>query len=668
MKELSAQQYVQDHRPRSWSRSTVADGRWMQDKTFTPLNGNDEQLGIYIDELVKGLNTEETKRAADDETEAAARLAYDGILSGRCDFLYTSATQIRNDLTKESEDRADGDEATLNAANSYTDTASAYVFGHANDASAHALEEAKTYANDTSAYLNGRINGVSSTFNSFSADLKLWKDGVETWSGGIDTWKTGINTWKNDTVDPKLNELESAIAGIEGASDVYDVVGTSAALNNYTGRLTPKAVIKVLSAGPNNDQQVYYRWNHNKTASGTWTIADFDYIGGVQAYYDKGYIDNNYYKKTETYTQTEVDNYLKWKVDASQSQNFNTDQKWQARQNIGASDGKIQWTNYIPGTGWKVTSADLSITYKVQGDNYSRLRVDDGTTSADWALVPEPSNSNQYGDLLTFTSNGIGWKAPSAELPTVTRPDDVGKALVVDSEGLKWEDRGNGYYYVNLKNTNANTFKEVKAAASAHKTIIGYEEEVESQGTKAYKYFTFAGEYWDQYAFFDSNTNELQEKRKLWSAGNVSVYNQRFLYTSAQGLQFNEKVQVRKNIDVAKAPLVIHMYGAYTTLSDDDMQAIVNATTYYSVDTPPDWTPLVYIHNSMAGGTERYYRFTLKRGNSNEYIFASTIDDDMAYIKVDGRTKEATRIQKLKFQEQGYLPDFSTNQETYYII
>lgn len=247
MQELSALQYVQNHRPTPWSRSTVADGHWFQ--TYNLFNNNDEKLGVFIDDLVIGLNTEEKTRAS-------------------------------------------ADKAILNVAMSYTD---------------------KTLADGISAYIKGSAAGLSSAFSSYFSEINTWKSDINAWSADINGWQTDINVWQNETVNPKLNELESAIAGIEGASDVYDIVDTSAALNNYTGRLTPKAVIKVLSAGPNNDQQVYYRWNHDKTETGTWTIADFDYIGAVQAYYDKGYIDSNYYKKTETYTKTEVDNNLNGK-------------------------------------------------------------------------------------------------------------------------------------------------------------------------------------------------------------------------------------------------------------------------------------------------------------------------------------------------------------------
>jgi hypothetical protein len=277
--------------------------------------------------------------------------------------------------------------------------------------------------------------------------------------------------------------------------------------------------------------------------------------------------------------------------------------------------------------------------------------------------VPEP-RAGQDNYLLTVTSGGdIGWRAQSAELPPVTRPADIGKALVVDSEGLKWEDRGNGYYFVNLKNTNADTFTEVKAAASAHKTIIGYEEEYASNGTKAYKYFTFAGEYWDQYAFFDSNSNELQEKRRLWSAGNVSVYNQQFLYNCAQTFDADEQAQIRKNFNAARAPLIIGMSDATKTLSDKEIQdlekAVDNSTNGY--------TPLIYIFFAQ-GSTERYYRYTLRRGAENVYIFESIDNQDLSYIEVNTITKIAKRTDKMWFWTSNYLPDFSSNQETYYII
>ena len=63
MNPVNAQDYIKKHQPMKWSRSTIADGKWMQDNTLTPLNTNDEQLGIYIDKVVEGLNAEIADRS-----------------------------------------------------------------------------------------------------------------------------------------------------------------------------------------------------------------------------------------------------------------------------------------------------------------------------------------------------------------------------------------------------------------------------------------------------------------------------------------------------------------------------------------------------------------------------------------------------------------------------
>ncbi len=63
MNPVNAQDYIKKHQPMKWSRSTIADGKWMQDNTLTPLNTNDEQLGIYIDQVVEGLNAEIADRS-----------------------------------------------------------------------------------------------------------------------------------------------------------------------------------------------------------------------------------------------------------------------------------------------------------------------------------------------------------------------------------------------------------------------------------------------------------------------------------------------------------------------------------------------------------------------------------------------------------------------------
>lgn len=82
MNPVNAQDYIQKHRPMKWSRSTIADGKWMQDNTLTPLNTNDEQLGIYIDKVVEGLNAEIADRSdlaevVDDHTTEIGQIQED---------------------------------------------------------------------------------------------------------------------------------------------------------------------------------------------------------------------------------------------------------------------------------------------------------------------------------------------------------------------------------------------------------------------------------------------------------------------------------------------------------------------------------------------------------------------------------------------------------------
>jgi len=633
MQELSAQQYVQDHRPRSWSRSTVADGRWMQDKTFTPLNGNDEQLGIFIDDLVKGLNTEETKRAEDDAAEAAARLAYDGILSGRCDFLYTSAQQLRTELDQEVTDRKK----------------------NCNDASANAYNLSKEYTDEASGYLDKRIDGVSGAFSSFRDTINGWKTTVDDTLG---QYGTDIGNLQNKTnqlsIDIKTSAdkvreefaladgvLQDQIDALTNATDVIDVVGTTADMNPYQGFITSGDVIKVLSG--TGGKQEYYKWTAAKSATSA-PFSEFSLVGSLEPYYTIAQIDDKF---TNYYNTTQIDDKLAYKVGVT-SQSFTTAQQLQARINIGASDGTIEWVG-AAGT----INAPLKVVSAAGGIHIEDVQ-NDAQATYKYYVAPEPTTNNLYDFFGVFPNERGGvevrWGSP---FPALSRPDDLGKALVVDTNGFTWKDLGPGYYFVDLKNTTSNTLSEVKAAASAHKTIIGYEEAWNSDYTKkAIKYFTFAGEYWDQYAFFDSNQNELQEKRRLWANGDVSEYNNRFLYTSAQILQEDEKTQVRTNIEAAQAPLIIQLvstsYRVLTTEEFDDLEDAVDA-----------YREVIVQWGSGAGST--FLR--LVHEDAQEYTFASWTDSSLVYATVqkageDKRKLEAkTRVQIVNQMPQVFEED-----------
>lgn len=83
------------------------------------------------------------------------------------------------------------------------------------------------------------------------------------------------------------NNLQSQIDGITASSDVKDIVGYYAELEDYdTSTLGDKDIIKVLQDETKNDAQTYYRWNA--------TTKQFTYIGEEGPYYTKAQSDEKF--------------------------------------------------------------------------------------------------------------------------------------------------------------------------------------------------------------------------------------------------------------------------------------------------------------------------------------------------------------------------------------
>lgn len=291
--------------PRRWSRSTVADGQWMQKNTLSAYRASDWFLAGAIDGL---LDTSDALSAAID-AEAQARYNNDSDLSAWCTKLTNSAEDLYDKLDDEVQARKDGDEAVGAAASAYTDAASAYVY--------KALSS-------TSGYLNERIDGVSSKFDDFVTQYTEWQGGVNTDIGNLKTKTNQLSVDIKTSADKVREEfangdefLQNQIDALTRANDVVDVVDTSAKLNPYHGYITSGDIIKVLDG--ENHMQEYWQFSGAQTAQDP-QFNKFTRIGTLQPYYSVSEINSmfgNYYPKSELYTKTDVDGKLATKLDTS---------------------------------------------------------------------------------------------------------------------------------------------------------------------------------------------------------------------------------------------------------------------------------------------------------------------------------------------------------------
>ena len=105
--------------------------------------------------------------------------------------------------------------------------------------------------------------------------------------------------------------LQEEIEEIEMSSDVVDIVGTHAELEQYdTQHLKDNDIIKVLKDETRQNQTTYYRWSTS--------AQDFTYVGAEGPYYTESQVDNLLSDKADkatTYTKTETDALLGNKVD-----------------------------------------------------------------------------------------------------------------------------------------------------------------------------------------------------------------------------------------------------------------------------------------------------------------------------------------------------------------
>lgn len=102
----------------------------------------------------------------------------------------------------------------------------------------------------------------------------------------------------DDEIEARSNaddNLQSQIDTIKASSDVVDIVGTYAELEEYdTSKLNDNDIVKVLEDETHDDDITYYRWS---TSTET-----FSFVGSLSAYYSKGETDTLLSGKQDTLT------------------------------------------------------------------------------------------------------------------------------------------------------------------------------------------------------------------------------------------------------------------------------------------------------------------------------------------------------------------------------
>lgn len=224
--------------PAKWSRSTIADGDWLQAKTLAPLSSRDNWLANQI-----------TNSEIDLETERRERMAADAYLSAVIDPLSSdlysfsgkveaSAVQITDQIQSEV-DRATNRE--------------------------NELEQLITNEKN-------RAEGEETTLQQHIDEEQTRATGAE------------------DALDTRLDNVESDISTLKAATDVIMVYGDYNSFTTNSGDLflTDADVIKVLSDETSGYEQVYYQW-YDPASGHEWS--GWNDIGSLNPYYSKSEID-----------------------------------------------------------------------------------------------------------------------------------------------------------------------------------------------------------------------------------------------------------------------------------------------------------------------------------------------------------------------------------------
>lgn len=237
-----------------------------------------------------------------------------------------------------------------------------------------------------------------------------------------DTAINGAITAEASTRQTADAGLQSQIDAITASSDVKDIVGTKAELNNYdTSTLGNNDIIKVLQDESENDATTYYRWNA--------TTQQFTLIGEEGPYYTKSQADTLLNAKQNTLTAGSNVQIVNDTISATDTTytagtglalngtQFSVDTTAIATQSDLTAGLATKQDTLTAGTNIQINNNTISAT----DTTYSNFTGTDGSSAGAAGLVPAPATTDA-GKFLkadgTWGSAGGGGGAEFIELTT----------------------------------------------------------------------------------------------------------------------------------------------------------------------------------------------------------------------------------------------------------
>lgn len=324
----------------------------------------------------------------------------------RIDQLEIDVDLLETGLANETEAREAADSALSSSINSLSSSLSAETA---------AREQADTtLQNNITAEATARANADTNLQNQIAQEAQA--------RAAADTAINGAITAEASTRQTADAGLQSQIDAITASSDVKDIVGTKAELNNYdTSTLGNNDIIKVLQDESENNATTYYRWNA--------TTQQFTLIGEEGPYYTKSQADTLLNAKQNTLTAGSNVQIVNDTISATDTTytagtglalngtQFSVDTTAIATQSDLTAGLANKQDTLTAGANIQINNNTISAT----DTTYSDFTGTDGTTAGAAGLVPAPATT----DAGKFLKADGTWDTSSATFYTGENVSDL---------------------------------------------------------------------------------------------------------------------------------------------------------------------------------------------------------------------------------------------------